>query len=40
LVDAAVAWRGHHILLARGFAALILLHLVAVSLHLLDFVRD
>jgi hypothetical protein len=38
--EVAVAWRAHHILLGRGFAALMLLHLVAVSLHLLDFVRD
>jgi hypothetical protein len=38
--DTAVVWRGHHILLARGFAALMLLHVVAVSSHLLDFVRD
>lgn len=38
--DAAVAWRGHHIVVARAFGALLLAHLVAVSLHLLDLVRD
>ena len=38
--DAAVLWRDHHILAARGFAVLFLLHVIAVSLHLLDFVRD
>jgi len=38
--DAAVAWRGHHILAARGCAAFALLHFIGVALHLLDFVRD
>jgi len=38
--DSAVLWRGHHILAARSFAGLMLLHVVAVSLHLLDLVRD
>lgn len=38
--DAAVAWREHHILAARSFALLMLLHLVSVSLHLVDLVRD
>ena len=38
--DTAVLWRGLHIIAARCFAALMLLHIVAVSLHLLDLVRD
>jgi hypothetical protein len=36
----AIAWRGHHILAARGFAGLLVLHVISASLHLLDFVRD
>jgi len=36
----AVLWRGCHVLVARGLAGLIVLHVVSVSLHLLDFVRD
>lgn len=38
--DTAMLWRGHHIIAARCFAGLLLLHIVAVSLHLLDLVRD
>lgn len=38
--ESAVIWRGHHILAARGFAVLMLLHVIAVSLHFLDLVRD
>ncbi len=38
--EAAIAWRDHHILAARGFALLFALHVVAVSLHLVDLVRD
>ena len=38
--DAAVAWRGHHIVAAHCFAALMLLHFIGVALHLLDFVRE
>jgi hypothetical protein len=38
--DAAVLWRGYHILAARGFAVVMLLHVVAVSLHFVDLVRD
>jgi hypothetical protein len=38
--DSAVLWRSHHITAARAFAVLLLLHVVAVSLHLLDLVRD
>ena len=38
--DAAVAWRGHHIVAARGVGALMLMHVLAVSLHLVDLVRD
>jgi len=37
---AAVALRDHHMLAARCFAALMLLHFVGVALHLLDFVRE
>jgi cytochrome b561 len=38
--DYALAWRDLHAFAARGFAGLLLLHVVTVSLHLLDFVRD
>jgi hypothetical protein len=38
--DAAVLWRGHHIVAARAFAVLMGLHVLAVSLHLVDLVRD
>jgi hypothetical protein len=38
--DAAIAWRGHHILAARGLIALMVLHVVAVSLHFVDLLRD
>lgn len=37
---AAVDWRGYHILAARGMIALLVLHIAAVSLHLLDFIRE
>jgi hypothetical protein len=37
---AAVDWRNYHILAARGMIALLVLHVVAVSLHLLDFLRE
>jgi len=36
----AVAWRSHHIIAARALIGLLALHVVTVSLHLLDFVRD
>jgi hypothetical protein len=36
----ALAWRGHHISAAWAFSGLLVLHVVTVSLHLLDFVRD
>lgn len=38
--DLAVAWHDRHVLAARGFAALLALHVVAVSLHVVDLVRD
>ena len=38
--DAAVSWRGQHILAARGLIGLLVLHVVTVSLHLLDLLRD
>lgn len=36
--DAAMAWRGHHIIAARVFVGLFIAHIVAVALHWLDFV--
>ncbi len=36
----ALAWRELHVYAARGFIVLLVLHVVSVSLHLLDFVRD
>jgi cytochrome b561 len=38
--DAALAWRGYHGMAARGLIGLLVLHVVTVSLHLLDFLRD
>lgn len=38
--DEALAWRSWHVLAARGLIGLLALHVVTVSLHLLDFVRD
>jgi cytochrome b561 len=38
--DAAVVWRGLHALAARTLAALLVAHVVAVALHLVDLVRD
>jgi hypothetical protein len=38
--EAAALWRGHHIVAARCLVAMMLLHIVAVSLHFLDLVRD
>lgn len=38
--EAAVSWRGHHIVAARCFGGLLLAHLLAVALHLLDLIRD
>ena len=38
--EAAVLWRGHHIVAARCFTVFMLLHVVAVSLHFVDLVRD
>ena len=37
---AALDWRGAHLVAVRAFIALAILHIVAVALHLLDFVRD
>ena len=36
----ALDWRGHHFLAVRALTVLIMLHAVAVALHVLDFVRD
>jgi hypothetical protein len=36
----ALSWRNHHIFAARGLVGLFVLHVVTVSLHLVDFVRD
>ena len=38
--ETAVALREAHIVAARACAAIVLLHLVGVALHLLDFVRE
>ena len=38
--ETAVLWRGPHIFAGRCFSALMLLHVVAVSLHFVDLVRD
>ncbi len=37
--DLVMAWRAHHILAAHVFAGLLVLHVLAVASHLLDFVR-
>jgi hypothetical protein len=37
--DLAMAWRSYHVLAARTFAGLLVLHVLAVASHLLDFVR-
>ena len=36
----AVGWRYNHALAARGMAVMLVLHIVSVSLHLLDFIRE
>lgn len=36
----ALAWRSFHVGAARGMIVLLALHLITVTLHLLDFVRD
>jgi hypothetical protein len=36
----AVSWRHYHILAARGMIVLLVLHIVSVSAHLLDFIRE
>lgn len=36
----ALGWRGYHILAARWLTGLIVVHVVTVSLHLLDLVRE
>jgi cytochrome b561 len=38
--DSVLAWRQWHLYAARGLAGLIVLHVVTVSLHLLEFIRD
>lgn len=38
--EAAAAWCDAHVACARVFAGLLLLHVLGVSLHLLDFVRS
>lgn len=42
LVDgsAAVRWRAYHILAAQGMIVLLVLHIIAASLHLLEFIRE
>jgi hypothetical protein len=36
----ALAWRSQHIFAARGLVGCLGLHVITVSLHLVDFVRD
>ncbi|MFU8820534.1 MAG: cytochrome b/b6 domain-containing protein [Gammaproteobacteria bacterium] len=36
----AVRWRDFHIIAARGMIAVLVLHIVSVSLHLLEFIRE
>jgi cytochrome b561 len=36
----ALAWRGYHILAARGLIGLLVLHVLSVAAHLLDLLRD
>jgi hypothetical protein len=36
----AVRWRHFHILAARGMMAALVLHILSVALHLLDFIRE
>lgn len=36
----AVSWRHYHILTSRCMIGLLVLHIVTVSLHLLDFIRE
>jgi cytochrome b561 len=36
----ALAWRSHHVACAEVFTWLVIAHLVAVALHLVDFVRE
>jgi hypothetical protein len=36
----ALAWRGYHILAARGLVGLLVLHVFTVAIHLLDLLRD
>jgi uncharacterized membrane-anchored protein len=38
--EAVFMWRGYHIVAARCVAGLLVLHVVAVSLHFIDLVRD
>jgi cytochrome b561 len=37
--DLAMAWRDYHVLAARTFTGLLVLHVLAVASHLLDFLR-
>jgi hypothetical protein len=38
--DGALLWRGYHVVGARILIGMVLTHVVTVSLHLLEFVRD
>jgi hypothetical protein len=38
--EAVLAWRGAHLVAARTFAVLLLLHAAGAALHLVDLVRD
>jgi len=37
---AAVDWRHYHLIASRCMIAFLVLHIVSVSLHLLDFIRE
>jgi hypothetical protein len=38
--DAALTWREHHLVAAHVFVALLVLHVLSVSLHVLEFARS
>lgn len=38
--SAAMDWRGYHLVSVRALIAMLVLHTIAVALHVLDFVRD
>ena len=38
--DSAIAWRGQHVVAARALVALMVAHVIAVSLHFVDLLRE